>query len=142
MPRPSLLQLLLALFAGLVLLGLAIFSMNFLAKLPTPIMLQALLQNKNLIELTLHSVLLLHIPLAILSGIFSFAVFKLQRTHNLSIALCLLTPWLIYCIVDAISYYQASQLSPLHKVFLIFAWYKWFGRLSVPFGVWATRKSY
>lgn len=140
MSRPSLLQLLLALIAGLILLGLTLFVLDFLATLPTPGMFQSLLQTKGWIGITLHSVLLFHLPAAILSGLFSFAVFRLLRAHDVWVALCLLTPWLVYCIVDAISYYQASQLSPVHKVILILAWYKWFGRLSIPLGIWVARK--
>jgi hypothetical protein len=105
-----------------------------------PGLLQPSLQTKWWVELTLHSVLLFHLPAAILSALFSFAAFRLLRAHDLWVALCLLTPWLVYCIVDAISYYQASQLPPLHKVILILAWHKWFGRLSVPLGVWAASK--
>jgi hypothetical protein len=140
MPRPSRLQLPLAFIAGLVLLALTLFFMGVLATLPTPNMLQALFQTKGWIGVTLHSVLLVHLPAALLSGLFSFAVFRLLRAHDLRVAITLSAPWVIYCFVEAISYYQASQLSPPHKLILILAWHKWLGRLSVPLGIWAASK--
>jgi hypothetical protein len=78
--------------------------------------------------------------MAILAGLFAFAVFRLLGAHGLWVVLALSAPWLIYCFVEALSYYQASQLSPVHKLMLLFAWYKWFARLSLPLGVWVASK--
>lgn len=140
MIRPSLPQLLLAFIAGCALLWLAILVMGFLAAIPTPHLLQSLLQTKGWTGAILYSVLLIHLPMALLAGLFAFAVFRLLRTRGLCVVLALSAPWLIYCFVEALTYYQESRLTPLHKLMLLFAWYKWFGRLSVPLGVWVASK--
>lgn len=140
MPRPALPQLLFAFIAGCALLWLAIFVMGLLAAIQTPNLLQPLLQAKGWVGAILYSVLLLHLPMALLAGLFGLAVFRLLRARGLYVVLALSTPWLIYCFVEALTYYQASQLSPLHKLMLLFAWYKWIARLSVPLGVWVASK--
>ena len=140
MRRPSLSQLLWAFIAGCVLLWLAIFVMGLLAALPVPGWLQPIRQTKGLTGAVLYSVLRLHLPMAILAGLYAWAVFRLIRARGLLVVLALSTPWLIYCFVEALTYYQESRLSPVHKLVLLFAWHKWFARLSVPLGVWVASK--
>lgn len=139
-PRPSLPQLLLAFIAGCGLLWVAIFVMGFLAAIPAPNLLRPLLQSNEWFGATLYSVLLLHLPMALLAGLFASVAFQLLRARGFSVVLALSAPWLIYCFVEALSYYQASRLTPLHKLMLLFAWYKWLGRLSVPLGVLIASK--
>ena len=140
MPRRPLQQFLLAFVAGCVLLWLAIFTVGVLAALPTPTMLKPLTQGHGWFGVTLHSLLLVHLPMALVAGTFALLVFRLLRTRGAHVALALTAPWLLYCLVEAISYYQEAQFSPTQKLALLLAWYTWFGRLSVPFGVWAARK--
>lgn len=135
MPRPFFQQLLLAFIAGGALLWLGISVMGCLAAIPTPNVLQPLRQTEGWTGITLYSVRLIHFPMTLFAGLFASAVFRLLRAHGLFVVLALSAPWLIYCFVEALTYYQESQLTPLHKLMLLFAWYKWFGRLSVPLGV-------
>lgn len=140
MPRPSLSKLLLAFIAGCALLWLAVLVMGFLAAIPTPNLLQPLLQTKGWIGGLLYSVLLLHLPMALLAGLFALAVFRLLRANGLLVVFALSAPWLIYCFLAALSWYQGTQFSPLHVLMLELAWHKWIGRLSVPLGVWVASK--
>jgi len=140
MSRPSLSQLLWAFIAGCVLLWLAIYVMGFLAALPTPGWLQPIRQTKGWTGAILYSVLRIHLPMALLAGIYAWAVFRLLRARGLLVVLVLSAPWLIYCFVEALSYYQESRLSPAHKLMLLFAWHKWLARLFVPLGVWVASK--
>jgi len=140
MRRPSLSQLLWAFIAGCVLLSLAIFAMGFLAALPVPGWLQPIRQSNGWTGAVLYAVLRIHLPMAVLAGLYAWAVFRLLRARGLLVVLALSAPWLIYCFVEALSYYQESRLAPVHKLMLLFAWHKWTARLFVPLGVWVASK--
>ncbi|WP_200380209.1 hypothetical protein [Rubrivivax gelatinosus] len=140
MPRRTLLQFLLALTAGCLLLWLAIFIVGVLAALPTPSVLRPLVQGRNWLAVTLHSVLLVHIPMAFIAGSFALAVFRLLRTRGLPPVVGLTAPWLLYCLFEAFNFYQEAQFPSSQKLALLLAWYTWFGRLSVPLGIWAASK--
>lgn len=140
MRRSSLAPLFWAFIAGCVLLGLAIYAMGFLAALPVPGWLQPIRQTKGWTGATLYAVLRIHLPMALLAGLYAWAVFRLLRARGMLVVLALSAPWLIYCLVEALSYYQESRLSPVHKLMLLFAWHKWLARLFVPLGVWVASK--
>lgn len=140
MIRPSLPQLLLAFIAGCLLLLLAIFCSGVLAASSAQRLLPPLLQNQSWGELILRSTLLVHIPMALISGIFALLVFRLLRARGLLVVLALSAPWLIYCLVVTLSWYQGTQFSPLHILMMELTWHKWIGRLSVPLGVWGASK--
>lgn len=140
MQRPTFTQLLLALFAGAVLLWLATLVGGFLAALPTPTFLRSLAKGQSWLWITAHSLLVFHIPMALAAAVFALATFRLIRARSLFVAAALSTPWLVYCVVEAVNYYNEAQFSPSQKLALLLAWYTWFGRLSVPLGVWAAHR--
>ena len=140
MPRPSTTQHLLALVAGFVLLWLAIYLVGFLAALPTPTFMNSEVGGRGWFMVVLRSVLLVHLPMALVAGLFALAAFHLLRARGIYIVLALSAPWLTYCVLEAVNYYQEAQFSSTQKLGLLLAWYTWFGRLSVPFGVWAASK--
>ena len=114
-------KLLFALAAGCVLLWIAIFIVGVLAALPTPGALRPLLQDKGWVGVTLHSLLLVHIPMAILAGIFGWIVFHLLRARSFSLVLACAAPWVLYCIAEAVSYYQEAQFPAPQKLALLLA---------------------
>lgn len=142
MLRPSLLKLLLAFIAGLVLLWLTLSAIGFIATLPKQSMLEPLRQSQSMIGLTMYSVLVFHLPVALLSGLFSLAIFRLLRARDLWTAVALSTPWVIYCFVAAMNFWNlASNFPPFYTLLLLLRWEKWPARLSVLLGVWAARKA-
>ena len=140
MNRPSLQQSLLAFSAGCLLLWLALVVAGILAASAAPSPLQPLLQGQGWIGFLLHSTLLVHIPVALFSGLFALVAFRLLRARGLLVVLALSAPWLIYCFLAAFSWYRGTQFSPLQILGLELAWHKWIVRLSVPLGVWAASK--
>jgi hypothetical protein len=84
--------------------------------------------------------LVFHIPMALAAAVFALATFRLIRAHSLFVATALSIPWLAYCLVEAVNYYNEAQFSPSQKLALLLAWYTWFGRLSVPLGIWAAHR--
>lgn len=105
--------------------------MAFLSRFPTPDWLQP-------VQLT--GVMLIQIPMALMGGLFAWAVFSWLRARGPGMVLALSAPWLIYCLADMVMYYQVSQLAPAHTLMLIFAWYKWPSRLAIPLGVWVASR--
>jgi hypothetical protein len=140
MPRSSFLKLLFAFSAGCLLLWLAVVVAGVLAAYPAPDFLQPPLQGQSLAELTLQSTLLVHIPIALLSGLFAWVFFCLLGARGPMVVIALAAPWLIYCLYAALSWYQGTQFSPLYILTHEMAWHKWVGRLSVPLGVWVASR--
>ena len=135
MPRPSLPQFLLAFLAGIVLLGIPLFVMPFIVPAPKSSVVEALRLSQSVIGGgVMYKVLTFHLPVTLLSGLFSLAVFRLLRVRDPWIAITLTIPWVIYCSVEVFSYYQAAP-----ELFLL-NWHNWFGRLSVALGILAASK--
>jgi hypothetical protein len=140
MPRSALMRLLFAFLAGCVLLWFTVFVSGILAALPSPAFLQPLLQSQGWPGVTLHSVLLVHLPMCLFAGLFAWLVLRVLKAGGLVFVFALSAPWLIYCFLEAVNYYQEAQFPPSNKLAMLLAWYTWFGRLSVPLGVWLASK--
>ena len=138
MPPPV--KLLLSFLAGWVLLWLALLVIGALAAIQTPALLRPLTQGHGWFGVTLHSLLIVHIPAALFAMVYGWVVFRLLDARGLLVVATCVLPWLTYCVVEAVNYYHEAQFPPSQKLALLLAWYMWFGRLSIPLGLWLASR--